>query len=108
MSNSSRTMRSLPRTTFFRMILIATRPSGPSASLTIPYVPAPRVRPNRYFALDHDVLTGLRGKKHPRGRRVGALFVVALRLPMEAVKHVRDYMIFPSASAQKMACGWPW
>jgi hypothetical protein len=35
-SNSSYTMRSLPLTFFFKMILMATLPSGPSASLTMP------------------------------------------------------------------------
>lgn len=47
-SNSSSTIRSLPLTFFFRMILMATCPVGPSASRTMPYVPAPSVLPNRY------------------------------------------------------------
>lgn len=31
---------------------MATFPVGPSASRTMPYVPAPRVRPKRYFDLN--------------------------------------------------------
>jgi hypothetical protein len=50
-SSSSYTICSLPFTFFLSIILIATFPVGPSASLTIPYVPAPRVLPNRYLDL---------------------------------------------------------
>lgn len=49
--SSSYTIRSFPLTFFFKMILIATFPAGESASLTMPYVPAPKVLPNLYFDL---------------------------------------------------------
>lgn len=49
---SSYTIFSLPLTFFLRMILIANRSPAHSASRTIPYVPAPSVRPKRYCALE--------------------------------------------------------
>lgn len=51
--SSSRTICSFPFTFFFKMILTATLPVGPSASRTIPYVPAPKVLPNEYFDLQN-------------------------------------------------------
>ena len=45
---SSYTIFSFPFTFFFRMILMAYLSPPHSASLTMPYVPAPSVRPNRY------------------------------------------------------------
>lgn len=53
--SSSYTIFSFPLTFFLRMILTATLPVGPSASRTTPYVPAPRVRPNRYRDLRKSV-----------------------------------------------------
>ncbi len=49
---SSYTIFSLPFTFFLSMILIANLCPAHSASRTIPYVPAPNVRPNRYWALE--------------------------------------------------------
>src|ERR1700759_4936374 len=55
MDISSLTICSFPLTLFFMMILMATLPFGPSASRTMPYVPAPRVRPKWYLDLEYRV-----------------------------------------------------
>jgi hypothetical protein len=49
----------LPLTFFLRMILTAHLPSGPSASRTIPYVPAPSVRPKWYLDLCRQIVNCL-------------------------------------------------
>jgi hypothetical protein len=66
------------------MIFTATFPVGPSASLTIPYVPAPRVRPNRYL----DLLTG----QHILARgKCCLLLIIAFWLAVQLVEHGRDW-----------------
>lgn len=63
----------------------------------MPYVPAPRVRPNRYLDLskENEALvadapcTG--GRTKQRGQAAGGvLLVIALGLPVKAVEHCRD------------------
>jgi hypothetical protein len=60
--------------------------SGPSASLTIPYVPAPRVLPNLYFDL-------LFCQYHRSVDKPMCyiLLVVTIRLAVKFVQHVGDW-----------------
>jgi len=53
----------------------------------MPYVPAPRVRPNRYLDLVDNALE--RGTQE-LGGGAGVLLIVALRLALEAIKHAGD------------------
>ena len=67
--------------------MTATFPEAQSASRTIPYVPAPRVLPNRYCDLCGDGYY----KEPVRGEVRGAvLLLVTLRLPRELTEHAGD------------------
>lgn len=57
-----------------------------SASRTIPYVPAPNVRPNRYCPLDY-----LISMCRLRTAEVDKLLIVAVWLTGQLVHHVGDY-----------------
>lgn len=67
------------------MILTATLPSGQSASLTIPYVPAPSVFPKRYRALR---TAGLVYQALARDTGGYELAVIAVGLAMQLVEHI--------------------
>lgn len=60
---SSYTIFSFPRTFFFNIILTAYLSPAHSASRTIPYVPAPNVLPNLYWALPRCVSAMFRSDK---------------------------------------------